>query len=243
MQKHPTTLIDKHDLSSLKVLGSVGEPINAEAWHWYDAHVGKHNCPIVDTWWQTETGGILITSLAGVTPQKPTFATLPMPGIQAVLLNNEGDEIEGEGEGILAIKHPWPSIARTIWGDHERYKNVYFSAYPVLKDEIKAGSIPWGKDNVITLYDQLCEQANTTFPDFMREAFHCPRPRSEVIAAGREVVADTGLFITKKRYAVRVYDLEGNRTDKDGKLGKVKAMGLDLKRSDTPVFMQDYLKT
>ena len=130
LEKHPTSLVEKHDLSSLKVLGSVGEPINAEAWHWYDEHVGKHNCPIVDTWWQTETGGILISSLAGVTPQKPTFATLPMPGVQTVLLNNEGDEIEGEGEGILAIKHPWPSIARTIWGDHERYKNVYFSAYP-----------------------------------------------------------------------------------------------------------------
>jgi acetyl-CoA synthetase len=130
LEKHPTSLVDKHDLSSLKVLGSVGEPINAEAWHWYDEHVGKHNCPIVDTWWQTETGGILISSLAGVTPQKPTFATLPMPGVQTVLLNNEGDEIEGEGEGILAIKNPWPSIARTIWGDHERYKNVYFSAYP-----------------------------------------------------------------------------------------------------------------
>jgi DNA polymerase elongation subunit (family B) len=127
-----------------------------------------------------------------------------------------------------------------IYGDTD---SVYFSAYPVLKDEIKEGTVPWGKDNVITLYDQLCEQANTTFPDFMARAFHCPRPRSEVIAAGREVVADTGLFITKKRYAVRVYDLEGNRTDKDGKLGKVKAMGLDLKRSDTPVFMQDYLKT
>ena len=130
LEKHPTSLVEKHDLSSLKVLGSVGEPINAEAWHWYDEHVGKHNCPIVDTWWQTETGGILISSLAGVTPQKPTFATLPMPGVQTVLLNNEGDEIEGEAEGILAIKHPWPSIARTIWGDHERYKNVYFSAYP-----------------------------------------------------------------------------------------------------------------
>ena len=130
LEKHPTSLVEKHDLSSLKVLGSVGEPINAEAWHWYDEHVGKHNCPILDTWWQTETGGILISSLAGVTPQKPTFATLPMPGVQTVLLNNEGDEIEGEGEGILAIKHPWPSIARTIWGDHERYKNVYFSAYP-----------------------------------------------------------------------------------------------------------------
>jgi acetyl-CoA synthetase len=130
LEKHPIALIEKHDLSSLKVLGSVGEPINEEAWHWYDDHVGKNNCPIVDTWWQTETGGILITSLAGVTKQKPTYATLPMPGIQAVLLDNEGNEMDGEAEGILAIKHPWPSIARTIWGDHERYKNVYFSAYP-----------------------------------------------------------------------------------------------------------------
>ena len=130
LQKHPVDLVSKHDLSSLKVLGSVGEPINAEAWHWYDDHVGKNKCPIVDTWWQTETGGILITSLAGVTAQKPTYATLPMPGVQAVLLDNEGNELVGENEGILAVKHPWPSIARTIWGDHERYKNVYFSAYP-----------------------------------------------------------------------------------------------------------------
>ena len=127
-----------------------------------------------------------------------------------------------------------------IYGDTD---SVYFSAYPMLKDDIAAGTVPWGKDNAITLYDQLCEQANTTFPDFMARAFHCPRPRSEVIAAGREVVADTGLFITKKRYAVRVIDNEGKRTDTDGKLGKVKAMGLDLKRSDTPVFMQDFLKT
>jgi DNA polymerase elongation subunit (family B) len=126
-----------------------------------------------------------------------------------------------------------------IYGDTD---SVYFSAYPVLKDEIAAGNIPWGKDNVIKLYDQLCEQANTTFPGFMMQAFHCPRSRSDVIAAARECVADTGLFITKKRYAVRVYDLEGDRKDKDS-LGKVKAMGLDLKRSDTPVFMQDYLKT
>ncbi len=126
-----------------------------------------------------------------------------------------------------------------IYGDTD---SVYFSAYPILKPEVEAGTIPWGKDNVITLYDQICEQANTTFPDFMNKAFHCPKQRSDVIAAGREVVADTGLYITKKRYAVRVYDLEGFRTDSDGKLGKVKAMGLDLKRSDTPVFMQDFLK-
>ena len=130
LEKHPVDLVNKYDLSSLKVLGSVGEPINAEAWHWYDDHVGKNRCPIVDTWWQTETGGILISSLAGVTPQKPTYATLPMPGVQAVLLDNEGHELEGENEGILAIKYPWPSMARTIYGDHDRYKQVYFSAYP-----------------------------------------------------------------------------------------------------------------
>jgi acetyl-CoA synthetase len=130
LEKHPVELVNKYDLSSLKVLGSVGEPINAEAWHWYDDHVGKNKCPIVDTWWQTETGGILISSLGGLTPQKPTYATLPMPGVQAVLLDNEGHELAGENEGILAIKYPWPSIARTIYGDHERYKQVYFSAYP-----------------------------------------------------------------------------------------------------------------
>ena len=126
-----------------------------------------------------------------------------------------------------------------IYGDTD---SCYFSAYPILKDEIAAGKIPWSKENVITLYDQVCDQANATFPDMMLKAFHCPKSRSDVIAAGREIVAETGLFITKKRYAALVYDIEGFRTDGDGKLGKVKAMGLDLKRSDTPVFMQDFLK-
>jgi DNA polymerase elongation subunit (family B) len=126
-----------------------------------------------------------------------------------------------------------------IYGDTD---SCYFSAYPVLKDDIDKGNIPWDKDNVITLYDQVCEQANTTFPQFMLDAFHCPRSRSDVIAAAREIVAETGLFITKKRYAALVYDIEGFRSDSDGKRGKVKAMGLDLKRSDTPVFMQDFLK-
>ncbi len=127
-----------------------------------------------------------------------------------------------------------------IYGDTD---SVYFSAYPVLKDEIQSDRIPWTKESVTALYDQICDEANLSFSDFMGRAFHCPKSRAEVIAAGREVVADTGLFITKKRYAVRVYDLEGERKDTGGKKGKVKAMGLDLKRSDTPVFMQDFLKT
>ena len=130
LAKHPTSLVSKYNLSDLKILGTVGEPINEEAWHWYNDHVGQNKCPIVDTWWQTETGGMLITSMGGVTPQKPTYATLPMPGIQPVLLNENSHEIsDTKAEGILAIKYPWPSIARTIYGDHERYKNVYFSAY------------------------------------------------------------------------------------------------------------------
>ena len=131
LAKHPTTHITKHDLSSLKVLGSVGEPINEEAWNWFDTYVGKNNLPIVDTWWQTETGGILISNLAGVTLQKPTFATLPLPGIQTALIDDKGNVLMNkEAEGILAINFPWPSIARTIWGDHKRYQEVYFSAFP-----------------------------------------------------------------------------------------------------------------
>ena len=125
-----------------------------------------------------------------------------------------------------------------IYGDTD---SVYFSAYPILKKEIEAGQIPWTKDSVIKLYDQVCGEANKTFGKFMMQAFHCPKSRSDVIAAGREIVAESGLYITKKRYAALIYDNEGVRTDVDGKAGKVKAMGLDLKRSDTPVFMQDFL--
>lgn len=121
----------QYDLSNLKVLGSVGEPINEEAWQWYDKHIGKGNCPIVDTWWQTETGGILITPLPGITDTKPTYASYPMPGVQPVLVDSEGKLIEGNNvEGLLCIKYPWPSIIRTTYGDHERCKNVYFSSFP-----------------------------------------------------------------------------------------------------------------
>jgi acetyl-CoA synthetase len=118
-------------LDSLKVLGTVGEPINEEAWNWYHEHIGKGKCPIVDTWWQTETGGCLISNMAGVTPSKPTYATLPMPGVQPVLMDENGKEIHGNNvSGNLCMRFPWPSILRTTYGDHERCKTNYFSAYP-----------------------------------------------------------------------------------------------------------------
>jgi acetyl-CoA synthetase len=121
------------NLSTLKVLGSVGEPINEEAWHWYNKNIGKEKCPIVDTWWQTETGGIMISPLAGITKTKPSYATLPLPGIQPMLVDEHGVEIVGNGvNGNLVIKFPWPSIIRTTWGDHERCKTTYFSTYPGL---------------------------------------------------------------------------------------------------------------
>ncbi|WP_199140270.1 acetate--CoA ligase [Pedobacter sp. ASV12] len=118
------------DLSSLRVLGSVGEPINEEAWHWFDEEIGKKNCPIVDTWWQTETGGIMISPIAFVTPTKPSFATLPLPGIQPILVDEQGKEIEGNGvNGNLCIRFPWPGMLRTTYGDHERCRLTYFSTY------------------------------------------------------------------------------------------------------------------
>jgi acetyl-CoA synthetase len=128
-----TEPIEGHDLSSLKVLGSVGEPINEEAWHWFDENIGKGKCPIVDTWWQTENGGILISNLAGVTPSKPSYATLPLPGIQPVLVDEQGKEVEGNDmSGNLCIRFPWPSILRTTYGDHERCRTNYFATYPGL---------------------------------------------------------------------------------------------------------------
>lgn len=130
LEKQSLSFIETHDISSLKVLGSVGEPINEEAWQWYHNNIGKGNIPIVDTWWQTETGAIMISSLAGITKEKPTYTTLPMPGVQLVLMNDEGNVIEEKNaEGRLAIKFPWPSMARTIWGNHIRYKEVYFSTF------------------------------------------------------------------------------------------------------------------
>ncbi|KHJ39729.1 acetyl-coenzyme A synthetase [Pedobacter glucosidilyticus] len=148
------------DLSSLRVLGSVGEPINEEAWNWYHEHIGKKNCPIVDTWWQTETGGILISPLANVTPVKPCFATLPLPGIQPILVDEKGEEIIGNGvSGNLCIKFPWPGMLRTTYGDHERcrvnyfatYENLYFTGDGCMRDEDGYYRITGRVDDVINV--------------------------------------------------------------------------------------------
>lgn len=158
LAKENLDFVTNYDLSSLKVLGTVGEPINEEAWHWYNDHVGEKKCPIVDTWWQTETGGILISPIPFSTPTKPTYATLPMPGVQPALMDENGKEIFGnQVDGRLCVKFPWPSIARTIWGNHQRYKDTYFSAFEgkyftgdgALRDEVGYYRITGRVDDVI----------------------------------------------------------------------------------------------
>ena len=158
LAKENLDYVEKYDLSSLKVLGSVGEPINDEAWHWYDSNIGKKKCPIIDTWWQTETGGIMISPIPYATPTKPTYATLPFPGIQPALMDESGKEIKGnQVDGRLCIKFPWPSMARTIWNNHDRYKDTYFSAYKnmyftgdgALRDEVGYYRITGRVDDVI----------------------------------------------------------------------------------------------
>jgi DNA polymerase elongation subunit (family B) len=162
--------------------------------------------------------------------------------------NRIGQSVTLTGRSIT--KHMAAKINEIITGEYDHTgkaivygdtDSCYFSAYTTLKQDIQKGNIPWSKENVIELYDTIGEETNSTFPKFMSEAFHCPKTRGEVIAAGREIVASKGLFITKKRYAVLYYDIEGKRTDVEGKSGKIKAMGLDLKRSDTPVVIQDFL--
>ncbi len=158
LAKEDISFVEKYDLSSLKVLGSVGEPINEEAWHWYNDNIGQKNSPISDTWWQTETGGIMISPIPFSTPTKPTYATLPLPGIQPVLMDEEGNEItDNQISGRLAFKFPWPAIARTIWGNHKRYKETYFSTYKghyfsgdgALRDEVGYYRITGRVDDVI----------------------------------------------------------------------------------------------
>jgi len=189
LMSYGTAPIKEKNLNSLKVLGTVGEPINEEAWHWYDENIGKKNCPIVDTWWQTETGGTLISNLAGVTPSKPCFATLPLPGVQPVLVDEQGEIIEGNGvSGNLCIKFPWPGMLRTTYGDHERcrlnyfatYKNLYFTGDGCLRDENGYYRITGRIDDVlnvsghrigtaevedaINMHEQVTESAVVAYP-------------------------------------------------------------------------------
>ncbi|MDY0089437.1 MAG: acetate--CoA ligase [Flavobacteriaceae bacterium] len=158
LAKKSLDYVQKFELKSLKVIGSVGEPINEEAWHWYNDHVGGKRCPLVDTWWQTETGAIMISPIPFVTPTKPTYASLPLPGIQPVLMDELRNEIESNQKtGSLCIKFPWPSMARTIWKDHQRYKETYFTAFPgkyftgdgALRDEVGYYRITGRVDDVV----------------------------------------------------------------------------------------------
>jgi acetyl-CoA synthetase len=164
LMSYGTAPLEGKDLSSLKILGTVGEPINEEAWHWYDEHVGKKKCPIVDTWWQTETGGILISNFAGITPSRPSWATLPMPGVQPILVDDQGKEVTARDEhgylkGNLCIQAPWPSILRTTYADHERcrtnyfatYDNLYFTGDGALKDENGFYRITGRVDDVLNI--------------------------------------------------------------------------------------------
>ncbi|WP_339839522.1 acetate--CoA ligase [uncultured Flavobacterium sp.] len=158
LAKENLDYVQRFQLETLKVIGSVGEPINEEAWHWYNDHVGGKRCPLVDTWWQTETGSIMISPIPFVTPTKPTYASLPLPGVQPVLMDELRNEIEGnQVTGSLCIKFPWPSMARTIWNDHKRYKETYFTAFPgkyftgdgALRDEVGYYRITGRVDDVI----------------------------------------------------------------------------------------------
>ncbi len=158
LAKENLDFVQKFEMTSLKVIGSVGEPINEEAWHWYNDHVGGKRCPLVDTWWQTETGGIMISAIPFVTPTKPTYASLPLPGIQPVLMDELRNEIEGnQVNGSLCIKFPWPGMARTIWNDHQRFIDTYFTAFPgkyfsgdgALRDEVGYYRITGRTDDVI----------------------------------------------------------------------------------------------
>jgi len=156
--------IKNKNLSSLKILGTVGEPINEEAWHWYNENIGKKKCPIVDTWWQTETAGCLISNMAGVTPSRPSWATLPLPGVLPILVDENGKEVtdkdaDGYYKGNLCMAAPWPGILRTTWGDHERcrtnyfatYNNLYFTGDGALKDELGNYRITGRVDDVLNV--------------------------------------------------------------------------------------------
>ena len=205
--------VEKYDLSSLKVIGSVGEPINEEAWHWYNDNVGKKNSPIVDTWWQTETGGIMISPIPYATPTKPTYATLPLPGIQPILLDDSGINITGnQVNGNLCIKFPWPSMARTIWGNHERFKETYFSKFEgnyftgdgAFRDEVGYYRITGRVDDVIIVSGHNLGTA--PIEDVINE--HPAVAESAIVGFPHEIKGNAlyGFIILKETGETRVHD-------------------------------------
>lgn len=205
--------VEKYDLSTLKVIGSVGEPINEEAWHWYNDNVGKKNSPIVDTWWQTETGGIMISPIPYATPTKPTYATLPLPGVQPVLLDDSGNNITGnQVNGNLCIKFPWPSMARTIWGNHERFRETYFSKFEnnyftgdgAFRDEVGYYRITGRVDDVIIVSGHNLGTA--PIEDVINE--HPAVAESAIVGFPHEIKGNAlyGFVILKETGETRVHD-------------------------------------
>ena len=210
-EEHP----NRHDLTSLQVLGTVGEPINPEAWMWYHRVIGHERCPIVDTWWQTETGGIMISPLPGDPMEKPGAATRPLPGIEAALVDAEGGVVEGAAEGNLVLTRSWPGQARTVWGDHERFAQTYFSTYPgryftgdgARRDQDGDYWITGRVDDVLNVsghrmgtaeiesalvaHEAVAEAAVTGYPhDVKGQGVHCYVVLKEGRAGGEDLVAE-----------------------------------------------------
>ena len=247
LAKESLDYVQQFPLSSLKVIGSVGEPINEEAWHWYNDHVGGKRCPLVDTWWQTETGGVMISPLAFITPTKPTYATLPLPGIQPVLMDDKRNEIEGnQVVGSLCIKFPWPGIARTIWGDHQRYKDTYFSAFPgkyftgdgALRDEVGYYRITGRVDDVVivsghNLGTAPIEDAINEHPAVAESAIvGFPHDVKGNALYGYVILKETGESRDRKNLTNEINQLIANQIGPIAKLDKIQFVsGLPKTRS------------
>ena len=247
LAKQGTELIEKYDLSSLKVLGTVGEPINEEAWHWYNDNIGKRKSPIIDSWWQTETGGIMITPIPFVTPTKPTYATLPFIGVQPSIMDENGDELKGnQVEGRLCIKFPWPSIARTIWGNHKRYKDTYFSTFEnkyftgdgALRDEVGYYRITGRVDDVIivsghNLGTAPIEDAINEHPAVAESAIvGYPHDIKGNALYGFVILKDTGAYRDHSNLRKEINQLITDQIGPIAKLGKIQfTEGLPKTRS------------
>ena len=236
LAKESLDFVERFPLKSLKVIGSVGEPINEEAWHWYNDHVGGKRCPLVDTWWQTETGGIMLSPIPFVTPTKPTYATLPLPGIQPVLMDERRNEIEGnQVVGSLCIKFPWPGIARTIWGDHQRYKDTYFSAFPgkyftgdgALRDEVGYYRITGRVDDVVivsghNLGTAPIEDAINEHPAVAESAIvGFPHPIKGNALYGYVILKETGESRDRTNLSREINEMISNQIGPIAKLDKI----------------------